>query len=859
MPPFARFMPWLLRRLADDEIRISILEYLEGEYANDLERKGPFFGGLRYVFRAIQILFSLLAETFTWRLSMIRNYLKTFLRSGRRQKIYSFVNVAGLSMGMICCLVIALIVRDEISFDRFHPRFDRIYRVLTETQGAGRPSLGAPTALPLAPALKADLAEIEKTARISDQTSCLVEAGAKSFYEDLLFVDPEFLEIFSFPLLAGDVRSALAQPSSIMITGRMAKKYFGRENPLGQILTIQNRGDFRVTGVLRDIPRNSHLRFDFLAPISTLNDLPRWTAWSQFSNDYTYALLSEGTEAEALEAKFPAFLKKYLPEDLRGDYGLKLQPLEEIHFSSIRHDIAVTSDKKYIYIYPAIGLFILLIACVNFMNLSTARSSRRAREIGLRKVVGARRSQLIQQFFAESIGLAVVSLLLAGGLVKLVLPRINQFLRKDMAFDPFADGGLAAGLLALTLVVGLISGSYPALVLSSFQPAAVLKKQSIVRGRRHSFLTMSVICQFAVSILLIICTMTVFRQLNFMKNRDLGFPADQIVALPLSGSPIVNNTETFRREILQNPAVVSASISSGTPASGYGITMDFLPEGRDESSKISMAVIFADFDFLATYGLTLVAGRDFSLAFATDKTQAVLINETAAKKLPWDSPLGKRFTDGEAGESREIIGVVKDFHYDSMRSRIEPTAIAISSSLPRFLSAKIRPENVAQTLAFLETTWKNHAPRNPFSYFFINEEFDNWYRSERRLGTIFSVFAGLAVFISCLGIFGLAAFSVEQRTKEIGVRKILGASTPGILRLLSGEFLGWIAIANLIAWPVAYLAMKKWLMGFPYRTPMGYGMFVLAGLTALGLAWATISAQSFKAATANPADSLRYE
>lgn len=789
---------------------------------------------------------------------MFRNYVKVAFRNIKKQKFYSFINIAGLSIGMACCIFIFLFVQDELSFDKFHTNFDRTYRILTEFDNNGERTVIAPTAIPLAPALKADLPEITSIARISCKSSYLIGTGDKYFYEYVVYADPDFLEIFSYPLLAGDVKSVLSDPYSIVITERVAEKYFGDDDPMGKILTIQNTQDYRVTGVLHNTPKNSHLRFNFLASFSTIDNTPRAKEWDHFSNDYTYILLPDEVEPAALGEKFTSAMKKYLPPDDADEYALQLQPLKDIHFSSLRADVARASEKTYIYIYAAIGVFILLIACINFMNLSTACSSRRAKEVGLRKVIGARRGQLIRQFFAESVLTSFLALILASVIVELLLSRINSFIRKDLAFDPFGNIVLLASLLILTLFVGMISGSYPALFLSSFQPAGILKKAVFQKGRKLSFRTVTVVFQFTISIMLFIGTMTVYSQLNFMKSKDLGFQADQVLAFPIEGSPVANNYETFRSEILKNPSVISASVSSGTPASGHSIRISFIPEGFDEDSTKDMDVIFTDFDFLKTYGLTLTAGRDFSRAYSTDISQAIIINEASVRELNWESPLGKTFK-GDSDEVLTVIGVVKDFHYNSLRSRIAPGMISLHKSRRKYFSVRIRPENTADTLVFLERTWKEHAPRNPFSYFFIDDEFENWYKFERRLRTIFTICSLLAVFISCLGIFGLSSFSAELRSKEIGIRKVLGASVSEIVGLLSKEFLKLIVLANIIAWPTAYLVMNKWLSTFPYRANMGLWMFIFSSLIALALTLLTVSYQSIKAAIANPVDSLRYE
>jgi putative ABC transport system permease protein len=788
---------------------------------------------------------------------MFKSYVKAALRHIRHQKMYSVINVGGLSVGLAAAIFIMLFVRDEVGFDRFHANFECTYRVVMEVQDGGGIRTLAVTALPLAPALRAEIPEILSVARFSDRGPTLVGRDDRSFYEDLAFVEPEFFEIFSFPFISGDRRTALQDPSAICLSETMARKYFRNADPLGQVLVLQNQYDFKVTGVFRDVPPNSHLQFEFLVSYATLRNEPRMTDWDSLSNDYTYVTVTKDTDPVALESKLQGVLERHVPPEDAAEITLHLQPLGDIHFSSLRADIARTADKAYIYVYPAVGALILLIACLNFMSLSTARSAKRAKEVGLRKVIGARRAQLISQFFVESMSMTLVSMVLAAGLVVFLLPRVNDFIRKSMAFNPLHDGGQLAGLTALGLIVGFVSGVYPALFLSSFEPARILRNPPAGRARRVSFRTVTVVFQFSVSIVLIIGTTVVFSQLRFMTKRNPGFPADRMLVVSFSGSPAIQNIETLRNEALSNPSILSATVSNGTPASGITMRGDYELEGS-EGRKKTFQIIQADYEFVRTYDLKIATGRDFSREYTTDRTRGVLINKTAARELGWDSPIGKglRF---ESGETLSVIGVVEDFNYDGMQSRIPAMLITLDLSHPRYLSLRIRPENTKQILAFIERIWKAHAPRYPFSYFFVDEEFDKFYRLERRLGTIFTVCTALAVFISCLGILGSSSFFAELRTKEIGIRKVLGASVSGVVGMVSRDFVKWVALANLIAWPVAYLIMNRWLQDFAFRVKMTVWMFILSGIAALALALLTAGSQAVKAAFADPVTSLRYE
>ncbi len=858
MTAYIRFFQWILERVSDEEIRLSIIEHMDLEYTADRKERGSIAAGLRYVFRSFRILFSLFSEDAGWRMSMFTSYVKAALRHIRHQKMYSLINVGGLSLGLAAAILILLFVRDEVGFDRFHANFDHTYRVVMEVRDGGGIRNLAVTALPLAPALRAELPEILSVARFSDRGTTLVGRDDRYFYEELAFAEQEFLEIFSFPFISGDRRTALSDPSAICLSETMARKYFGNTEPIGQVLVLQNQFDFKVTGVFRNVPTNSHLQFDFLVSYATLRNEPRMTDWDSLSNDYTYVAVAKDTDPVALEAKLQGVLERHVPPEDAAEITLCLQPLGDIHFSSLRADIARTADKAYIYVYPAIGALILLIACLNFMSLSTARSAKRAKEVGLRKVIGARRTQLIRQFFTESMSMTFVSMVLAAGLVVLLLPRVNDFVRKSMAFDPLHDGGLLVGLTAIGLVVGFVSGAYPALFLSSFEPVRILRTRPAGGARRVSFRTVTVVFQFSVSIVLIIGTTVVFSQLRFMTKKNPGFPADRMLVVSFSGSPAVRNIETLRNEVRGNPSVLSATASNGTPASGVTMRGDYEIEGSEEGRKKTFQIIQADHEFVRTYDLKIAAGRDFSREYATDRTQSVLINETAARELGWDSPVGKRLRF-ESGETLSVIGVVRDFNYDGMQDRIPAMVITLDLSRPRYLSVRIRPGNTKQVLASLERIWKAHAPRYPFSYFFIDEEFGKFYRYERRLGTVFTICAVLAVLISCLGILGLSSFFAELRTKEIGIRKVLGASVSGVVGMMSRDFVKWVALANLIAWPAAYLIMNRWLRDFAFRIKMNVWIFIFSGAAALALALLTTGTQAVKVATADPVASLRYE
>jgi putative ABC transport system permease protein len=858
--PFPKAAFWLLRRmLPRPDVRSLTGDYAE-IYLSLNDERGPFFARCWIWWQVLVGIPRFIQHCTYWSIQMFRNYLLSTLRNLRKDKLHSFLNITGLSIGLACVILIFLVVRYEFSFDGFIQNRDRIYRMVLDSQLDDVIQHRAPTALPLAPALRNDFPEIERVARISKRSSILVSTGDHRYYESLHFSDPEVFSIFNLPLKQGDPHSALSQPFSIILTPALAEKYFGSADPLGKVLRVNNMQDFRVTGVLQEIPETFHLRIRLLASFDSLKnqEKDRWDDWGAFSNDYTYVLLASGAAPQSLEEKFPVFLKKYAGADSVEKQTLHLQPLKDIHFSSLDYDIAITYEKGYLYAFSAIAMFILILACVNFMNLATARSAGRSREVGMRKVVGARRSQLIWQFLTESFLLALVAVLGALGLVYLNLPRFRGLLNRQIDFELIRDPALGAVLLVLIFVTGFFAGSYPAFMLSAFSPVQVLYGNISRSHRRLSFRTVFVVLQFTVSITLITATMVVYQQLDFMKSKDLGFSSEQVVVIPLQNSPLQRDPEAFKNSIKSHPAVLGVTCANGTPGSGSSAASNYVLETPQGDKEIYLQTIYTDQDFIETFGLKILDGRNFQKTFSTDMGETYILNATAAQQMGWDSPVGKRIARGDEVPG-QVIGVVEDFHYYSMRSRIRPIALNIKPSRFSYLAVRIRPEGVSRTLAFFEDIWSRFAPEYPFEHFFTDEQFSRYYRFEQKVGEMFSLFSFLAIVISCLGVFGLISYMAEQSTKEIGVRKTLGASTAGIVFLLSKRFIRWILAANLIAWPLAWYMMHVWLQGFAYRVSLNPLLFPLAGLIALAVALATVSYQSLKAALADPVDSLRYE
>ena len=850
----------ILRRIVPrDDAR-----YLMGDYAEIFGELRSERGSLRaFLWIWWQVLIGVprfIQHHTYWSIQMIRNYLVSTLRNMGKNKLHFFINIAGLALGLACVILILLFVRFELSYDSFNRNEDRIYRVVLDTIHDDGPFSMAPTMLPLAPALRRDFPEVERAARVSERNAMLVRAGENRYYESLYFADPEVFSIFDLPLEKGNPDSALSKPFSIVLTSIMAEKYFGQSDPLGRILRVNDLYDFTVTGVLEDIPQTFHLRIKMLASFDSLKkeEKDRWGSWDTFSNDYTYILLASGADPSVLEKKLPAFQQKYAGEEIARKQRLWLQSLKEIHFSSLNYDDAVIYEKGPLYAFSVIALFIMVLACVNFMNLATARSAARAREVGMRKVVGARRPQLIIQFLTESFLLAFVAVIGAVVLVYLVLPRFKMFLNRQITFDLLHDPGLVAILLGITLFTGFAAGSYPALLLSSFSPVRTLRSKLVQGGRRFPFRTVFVVLQFTVSTALIIATLSVYQQLRFMKSKNLGFFSDQVVTIPLQNSPLRKDPDAFKNAVSNHTAVLGVTCASGTPGSGSSNASNYVLDTPTGEKEIYIQTIYTDFDFVDTFGLKILEGRNFSKEFSTDKGEAYILNETAARQLGWDSPVGKQISRG--GQSKgQVIGVVEDFHYTSMRTKIRPMALNIRPSQFRYLAARIRPQEAPQVLNFLEKTWHMFAPEYPFEHFFADEKFGRYYRYEQKVGELFGLFSILAVVISCLGVFGMISFTAEQCTKEIGVRKVLGASAASIVLLLSKRFVRWVLAANLAAWPLAWFAMNRWLEGFAYRDSINPLFFPLAGLTALVVALATVSYHSVKTAFADPAESLRYE
>ena len=800
---------------------------------------------------------------------MFRNNLTVALRHLLRYKGYSVINVMGLAIGMACCVLILLYVQDELSYDQHHENKDRIYRMAISSTVAGVTHDWAFTPPPWAPVLAEEYPEIEQITRIKPPNSrWLVRHGEERFYEKyFVFSDPAIFDVFTIPLVQGNPKTALAEPHTVVVSEAMVKKFFGDENPIGKVISADDQFEFTVTGIMRDLSKNSHFHADFLASFATMAAAGIYFEPSTMENAnlslYTYLLLKEGSVPDDLERKFPGFLEKHLGERLRS-LGIEtspyLQPLTDIHLhSNIKAEIRANSDIRYVYIFSSLAGFVLLIACVNFMNLSTARSARRAQEVGIRKVLGAQRNQLIKQFTGESVVFAMVGLCVALGLVHLLLPQFNLLSGKGLAMD-YRSSWLVPSLAAIALFAGIAAGGYPAFILSSFRPVAVLSG-ALKAGASHSLLRKALITlQFTVSIIMIVGTAVINDQMEYMQNKKLGFDKEHLAVVRLPDKDAILGYQAYKNGVLQYPEVINVSASTSVPGSETSLSL-VQPEGflKDESPYVR--TIWVGFDFMETMDIEITSGRTFSREFTSDE-YAALINETAARTFGWENPIGKTFRYPGASESYpsiKIIGVLADFHNQSLHQPIEPLMIMFWEE-GGYMVVRLQGHSLSRGLEIMQDQWRETYPNHPaMEYTFLDQDLEQLYLAENRLGSVFITGAVLSILIACLGLLGLASFMAEQRTREIGVRKVLGASIKNVILLLSKDFTKLILLAFVVGAAVSYYAMQTWLGNFTYRVDLSFWTFLFAGLAALLIAWLTVGYHAFNAATTNPAESLHGE
>jgi len=819
---------------------------------------------------------------------MFKNYIKIAFRNLQKQKAYSIINIVGLTIGITCCLLIVLFVLDELSYDRHHEKADQIYRVAVKSRFGNQDLNEAVSSDLMAKTLVQEYPEVIQATRLIHTPNMLVRYQDKAFNEtQFLWVDSTFFEVFSVRMLYGDPKTALKDHHTVVMTEATASKYFDNlADAIGQIVNYEDGTPYRVSGIVENSPVNSHFHYGMLCPLSSWEW--RYPGFWLSHYMYTYIVLQKDYPPEQLEAKFPKLIEKFVAPHIHrranmtldqfyqsgGKIEYYMQPITAIHLHShISRELEANSDIKYVYIFSLIALFILLIACINFMNLSTAKSINRSREVGMRKVLGSLKSQLVKQFLLESILFATVALLCSLFFVELLLPYFNQISGKQLSVDYFTHWFFVPSLFAVVVVVGIMAGSYPAFFLASFKPIVVLKKSNTRGTSGSSFMrSLLVVFQFTISIILFIGTFIVYNQMHYIQNKRLGFDKENILVIKRGwaigqkpdGSPqepIANKTvfDVFRNDLLQNPQILSVAGAGSLPGKDFD---DFvaIADGASNDERLQFNYMYGDFNFAEAMKFELVEGRYFSSEIASD-TLAVVINESAGKLLGYEKPYtGKRI--GFPGNSDffiHIIGVVKDFHYESLYHNIAPLVMGMRNDSRTYIAVRLHPHDVVSTVKFIENTWNKYIPYKPFEYFFFDEDYDKLYNAEKRIGKIFTTFSVLAITIACLGLLGLASFTIEQRTKEIGIRKVLGASVSNILLKLSNEFIKWMIIANLIAWPIAWFISHKWLQNFAYRIEIGLWVFLVGGGAALVIALLTVTWQAMKAATANPVESLRYE
>jgi len=862
-PP--RMLARLMARLLDSHVRYAALGDFEERFRAVARSRGRRRACAFFWIQIVLLVPPYLNNLVYWSVEMLKNYLKTALRNIEKHKVYTLINVLGLTVGLTFFILIGLYVRSELSYDKFHENKDRIYRaeqILAHEAGT-EATAGCPT--PLSGVLPTEVPEVESVTRVIDygRWTYTMPDGRKFSGSKTFAVDPEFLGIFSFGLMKGDGNNALTESYSVVITETQARKMFGDEDPLGQVVRL-GRQDVKITGVIRDVPTGSHLQFDTLLSVATVSADNGPQTFTRWGDNWVplYTLLRSGNAFAAANEKIRFLLKKYQGEESRNK--LYLRPLGKIHlYANVSHELGITGSIKNITIFGAVSILVLVLACINFMNLATARGMDRAREVALRKTVGAPRSSLVKQFFGESTITVVFAMLLALAGVWILLPKFNPIVNRQLTLNLFQDAGFTAVLAGLMVVVSLASGLYPAIVLSSSSPIRILRGLKSPGVGSTSFRKALVVFQFAISIALIIGAVIIVQQNRFLLNKDLGYSSAQVLYLRSGGQ--ASSLQTFRQELLRLPNILEVGFSDYLPHSSTNWCYVSW-EGAGPEEYMKMNVNYVDENFLRTYGMTIVEGRDFSEGMRSGSDNVVILNEAAARKIGWKEPVGRRLLYDIDYRSRSVggatvVGVVKDFHFLSLHHTVGPIMLRL---LPRdaggsIASVKIAPDNVAGSIASIKKAFQSFFPDATFSYQFLDEDFQQMYLEERKAGRVVTSLALMAVLIACLGLFGLSSYMTMGRVREIGIRKVMGASSANISWLLSWQFVRLVVLANLLAWPAAYFAVEGWLRNFPYRVkPQGL-VFVVSGCLAIGISVATVGVQAFRAARVNPAISLRNE
>ena len=807
---------------------------------------------------------------------MLKNYFKIAFRNLWKNKGFSFINIFGLAIGIAVCLLIMLFVIDEVSYDKFNKKAARIYRVDGDVKFGGTHFILAVAPDPMGPTLKKDYPQVEQFVRFRDNGGFRIKKGNENLQENkVIYVDSTLFDVFTLLMIAGDKKTALTEPKSVVITEKIAKKYFNSADVVGKTFIVNDTNNYKITGVIKDVPIQSHFNFDFFVSMSSIEESRR-NNW--LSNNFnTYVLLKDGADSKALEGQLENVVNKYVGEQAQqflntslkefkkqGNFdNYSLTPLTDIHLHSDKvAELGANGNLQYVYIFSAIGIFILLIACVNFMNLSTAHSSNRAKEVGVRKVLGSQKQNLIYQFLSESILISFIALLFAIAFAAFLLPYFNQLSGKEIALGLFSKPWLIPSLLLLVLIVGLLAGSYPAFYLSSFQPISVLKGKLAAGFKSGWFRSSLVIFQFAISIILIVGTVVIYNQLQFIRNKKLGFEREHVLVIKNTYS-LGDQAKSFKNELQNISGVQQVTMTGWLPTGDYRSDSPLYPEATlDQKTAVSMQNWYVDENYIPTLQMQIATGRNFSSQMPTDSS-AIIINEAAAKLLNFTDPINKTLyylasLKDKKVKEYHIIGVIKDFNFNSLRQMISPLALFYGEEKGS-IAMRIKTDNISSLIAHVQNKWKSIVPGQPFNYSFMDDDFDKIYSSEQRVGKIAMTFSILAILIACLGLFGLVTYAAEQRTKEIGIRKVLGATVSNIVAMLSKDFLKLVMIAALIAFPVAWWAMNKWLQDFAYRINISWWIFIVAGVVALLIALITVSFKAIKAAVANPVKNLRTE
>jgi len=782
---------------------------------------------------------------------MLKNYFKTAFRNLWRNKGYASINLLGLAIGLATFILISLFIKDELSYDRYNIKADRIFMMKENANWTGKWEISSMTSAPMGPALVRDYPEVENQVRIVPSFKATLKYRDKAFSEYPNFADASIFDIFTLPLVYGQSANMLKEKNTVALSQTMSRKLFGNENPVGKVISYNGDINLKVDGVFEDVPHNSHIQFDVLISFETLTD--ESIGWKEEinnwgpHNNYTYLLLHDAGQAKQLERQFPAFIQKYMGKESQAKYRPFLEPLTSLHLKTVSASLKI---------FTIVSIFILLLACINYMNLATARSGKRAREVGMRKVVGASRRQIIRQFLGESMILTFIAFFLALSLAEIFLPLFRNITQKPLFMTSIFQWKFLLFLIGTTILVGLLSGFYSAFYLSFVQPVIVLKGKILSPKGQNVLRKSLVIFQFIVSIFLVIASITIYRQVDYMKNCDLGFDKENVIYLELNSPNIQEKVQVFKQELLQNPEIINATASFyiiGRGGGGWGVKTDRMAE------ETTMTAYLVDPDFLSTFNIKLKSGRDFLKNSPSEYQTAFLLNELAVKKLELGDGVGKQV---EMQEKRGIVvGVMKDFNFASLHNEKEPLIITLNNhpNWFHFLNLKIRTNDFNKTISFIEKKWKEIEPVQPFNYRFLDETLDKQYAQDSRMAKIILIFTVLAVIIACLGLLGLTMFTIEQKNKEIGIRKVFGGSVSSISRLLAGDFLKWVIISFVIASPLAWFVMNKWLQNFPYREGVSIGTYLISFLIIVAIAMATVFVQIHRAARMNPVDALKYE